>query len=253
MKDESKLPPRAYYTEPRDLTKFYPVNGEHLNSFISRISSYRDSKDYPVLSHPDLRVLVVSSLEKTCNPRLIKSFFITKSILPQFSQLTQVASTLVSQIGSSPVCYNVRQERASKCLKCNFHPKSRSINKALTSVLGKALDVVTKSENLENLVSSEEEKALGVCGVCGCDLKLKIKVSLDAALKNMTTPQLSKLLSTYGPRAFDICWILNESLADYNAKTYLKGRMTALPEPLCNYLKDRSSSAYTKSTKKLKD
>lgn len=228
LKDESKLPIGAYYTEPRDLEKIHVLPGDTLKKFTQKVENSREEKNYPKLNDADLTFLIVLSLEKTTPNAKVSKYFDQKAILPQFSQVAQLAKTLTSQLGRNVVGYNQRQDRADKCMGCvlNQAPARNNIAQLANSAISKAIHAVSKdSESLLDLESSDKEKNLGACGMCGCNLTNKVKMQILSVLTSVRPDQIDTLFKVYGIDAFDMCWILNETLTETHLRKYIEDKL----------------------------
>lgn len=215
LKDENKLPITAKFVDPYDGTEYRPLPKETLTQFIGRISSDRQKKDYPEFFPHEVKMLVIMHLAETAARLDLKNLFEPKAITPDFAQVVNLAKTLVQQkYYFHAADYQTRQKRAASCGPCKLH---RTNTKNLTTLS----DSVKKLAGLKDLVQSPEEKALGMCGACGCALTAKVGFDLQAVLASLSPEQIRSILLLYGPQSFDICWMLRECVEDANLQKIL--------------------------------
>lgn len=206
LKDESNLPPNATFVDPYDGFSYAVQPKETLSQFMSRILERRRSQGYPEMFPAEFKAIVVISLSNQADKKILDTYFIQKSVTPTVSEMISLASTTVSQLKQrSHVSYLTRQVRADKCNGCALHNNKKLIKPSITSL-------ATKLVGLNEVVQSEKEKGLGVCGVCGCGLQAKVKYETMAVLAGLTPEQLAKIVRVYGDNAFEKCWILNEAV-----------------------------------------
>lgn len=229
LKDYSKLPVGAYYTEPRDLHQIFVVAGDTFDTLVDKVIEYRKSKDYPSLPYNDLRVLVITSLERSIHDvRVLTEYFEQRNVNPKFQQVFQVAKLLCLQIGQGAAGYNLREERASKCLGCALHRRSGKINEYISKAIDLTLNAISKKEEetVQDLHYADLEKGLGTCNMCGCGLLKKVRVNLMPILASLQPNQLDRLFNIYGSQAFDKCWMLNEALRDQTTVSILEKKLS---------------------------
>lgn len=248
---DSKLSPSSYYTEPRDLHNIYVLRSETLAQFTTRVVNYRKSKGYPPLNPNELRLLVVASLERTTPKKDMGRYFVTKAVLPQFSQIAQLAKVIVTQAGKRSVSYNTRQDRVDKCLSCKLHKSNNSIGNFAAATITKALDLVsdTSQDTLAALQVSDRERALGTCGMCGCGLSNKVRIDVMGALASLHPGQLDMIIRIYGIKAFESCWVLNESVKDGNTRQLLVNKLKRTRTNGAALLKEYITSMHLKAVK----
>jgi len=99
--------------------------------------------------------------------------------------------------------------------------KKGLVNAKISSAIG-------RFAGLKEVVESKVEQNLGICGMCGCSLQKKVKFNILPALAEVSPEQLGLVVSAYGSRAFDKCWILNESLEHGTVKNLLTGKIKAI-------------------------
>lgn len=217
LKSEDSLPVGAYFTDPYDNAYFQVIPKETLSQFLKRISDHRAANKHPELRTDDLKTMVVTFLVETCPPNKLNSYFVLKAIHPQFSQVVQFAKAIAREKIQNRGIVGTKQqrERALKCLSCPFHQRS-GIPPHTSTVLLRGL--------LGNTVYPEQGQ-LGVCGMCGCGLKEKVKFQLEGVVRDLKPHQLDTILKAAGTRAFDICWILNEALSNSVILKTLKAKM----------------------------
>lgn len=215
LKDDSKLPPSASFIDPIDGAQYKAKPHESLQNFISSIQKSREEKGLPAIVASDLKDLVEVSLVEVASKKELKRFFELRATPVSASQIRSFAQNLIQELRSpGHVSYETRQSRADKCLSCKFHKAHGQTNET-------AKKVITRLLGLSQIEQSEKEKSLGLCGMCGCNLQAKTRLSLVSVIAGVLPEQLQKLLATYREKAFDTCWILNEGIRDDQAKKYL--------------------------------
>jgi hypothetical protein len=245
--DDSKLPPNSYYQEPRDNHIIHVANGDSYNSFSEKVVKYRESQKYPKLNPTELRLLVISSIERSVPSSELTKYFKLQAVLPQFSQIAAFAKAIVSQVGQGALPYNQRDSRAAKCVACKIHKPHNSV--PLQSPMMALSAVVTDNshESLQDLQISPNERKLGQCGMCGCNLSSKVRYALIGIVQGLNPPQLDTIFKIYGPMAFDSCWILNEAISDRNIKPMLEKKLSQTQTQgmslLTAYLLEKSTKA----------
>lgn len=208
LKDENKLPITGRFVDPYDGAVFTPHQKETLTQFISRISDARAAKGHPEFFPHEVKMLVVLTLAETCSKQDLRTFFTPTYLTPEFSQVLNVAKTIVQQrFYFHQADYLTRQERAQGCKDCKLHRPSSNYSTTVSESL-------KKMAGLKELAQSDLEKSLGLCGMCGCDLRAKVGFDIQGILAALTPEQLRSILLLYGVKAFESCWILRESLED---------------------------------------
>lgn len=247
--DESKLPPNSSYLESRDNSKTIVLHNETFQQFCDRIVTIRSQKGYPPFMPNDLRELVLESLYTTTPPPQRSLYFKHEAFLPTFGQAISLAKTLVAQVAQNQAPFDVREKRAVKCNKCPLH-LTKSMSPMLNAVVSRAINAVSANyEDLSKLESSELQKTVGACGVCGCALTNKLKVNTLSAITSLTAPQIEKITRVFGKKAFgdDGCWMLGECLTNVNLKTILNTKLRATANRsdliLEEYLSDKLQEA----------
>lgn len=225
LKDESILPPNAFYREPRDHSTIHVEPGDTLEKFIKKVSISREEKNYPPLKEEDLRILVVACLEKTTPPSEHPTYFQRKSVNPAFGKVFELTQALVSQINSKAPSFELRQKRAETCLACPMHQGNMQVASFMANTIKKVLDIIQSQESLDQLNASPKEKQLGVCGMCGCGMTNKIRMELYGALSSINPAQLDTFLANLGVEAFDTCWILKESIGSLKCRSVLEAKL----------------------------
>lgn len=217
LRDEGKLPPGTRFVDPYDHTPFLVNKGETFTQLITRIAQSREEKGYSAIEPETLKQLVTDSLFESSSNKIKQQYFQEQQANPTqsqiFSFIRATASTLVNAVTISP---KQRQTRASHCLSgCRFHSKGSTWGQTL----GK---VVSKIVGIHDATTSEEEKAVGICTMCGgCALKTKVGYSLNSVLVALTPEQLDRMLAVYGNKAFEVCWIFKEAISDPQANHLL--------------------------------
>lgn len=208
LKDDNKLPLTGRFSDPYDSSEYRPIQGENLDSFIERISKSRKEKNIPEFFAHEVRMLVVMHLAETCSKNELRSFFEQKALTPDFSQIVSLTKTLVNQrYQLKSADYKTRQDRAASCSGCRLNKTSVSFNQTVS-------DTVKKMAGLSELIQSDLEKSLGMCGACGCNLRDKVTFDIQAVLAALAPEQLRAILLIYGPKSFEQCWMLRECLKD---------------------------------------
>lgn len=227
LKDSNSLPPGSRFLDPYDHTPYLPNQGESLEQFIKRVEDDRTQKysaGCPAIVSEELKQLVVDSLFATTANKHTEKYFERKPVpITQdqvFSFIKATALNLISGVQTSP---KKRKDRALHCLSgCQFHRTSRQWNKAITKIISKVVGI-------KEALISEEEKALGVCTMCGgCALQPKVTYPLQSVLASITPDQLDDMLRKYGNSAFEVCWIFKESLSDPAAHQLLFSKISAV-------------------------
>lgn len=239
LKNESQLPPGAVFIDPTDNATYTVKSHESLDDFTKRIESSREQRGNVSLFPHQLKLLIKISLAESVPQAIRNIFFTLKAAVPSTSELIKLAKTVSAQYRSGrALSYNHRQERAAKCNACVFHRKSAEVNEKL-------LDGIEKVAGLEHINESPTEQALGMCGMCGCGLRSKIKFSLMSTLATIGPEELSRILSSYKYKAYDKCWILNEAVEDSHAKKLLVGKLRALDSENGSTMASSTLTAYT--------
>lgn len=209
LKNDDKLPLGAKFIDPYDNEEFVVEKEQTLPDFISKIQNSRVSKGQPKVQHDQMRVFVVSSLYETTNEKLRNIFFKQVKSSPEISQIIGVTKTMVNELvhGHKEIPGALRQKRALKCMGCKLHKPSggwsASANRLIKNIVG-----------LKDVKQSKEEQKLGTCGMCGCGLAKKVQFSAGASLNGVSPQNLDKLMMMYREKAFDTCWVLNETVRD---------------------------------------
>ena len=206
LKDEDKLPITGSFIDPYDSEVFTPLATESLSQFIDRITRARQEKNLPEYYPHELRPLVVLSLAETCSEAALRVLFLSKAAMPEFSSVTQLAKIILHQrrVEKRPD-FVTRQGRAAACKGCKLHNSAARYSTTVS-------DSIKKFAGLGDVLQSDEEKSLGVCGMCKCSLPAKVGFDIQGVLADLLPEQLRNILLAYGPKAFDTCWILKESL-----------------------------------------
>jgi hypothetical protein len=221
LKDPKKpLPPSAKFLDPYDNTMFMVEKGENLADLTKRVELSREKKGFPAFDPADLRTYIVTSLAETCNQEDLQTFFHKKTTLPEFNKAVSLARTIIrNRLTTNESSFDLRMSRTNKCLSCPLHV-ARSA--PVPHPVVKAIEKLTR---LDEILISDDEKKLGSCGMCGCDLKTKIRLSLMGAIAALTPEELRTALLKAGNKLFDGCWILNESLQDARLKNVLESKV----------------------------
>lgn len=244
--DEKKLPPGSRFVDPYDHTIFQVQIKEELPQLINRIITNREDKGYPKLLESELRQLVIANLFESCPASVMEKYFVKRAAFPQISQMLSVVKALaVENTKLNNVSLQKRENRALKCLdNCVFHSNGSKWSKTATSV-------VNSFAGLDNLITSEPEKALGVCKMCGgCSLQSKVKFSLESVLAAVTPEQLKTYLRLYGASGYGKCWIFSEALSNPKMRSLLMKKIeVSYPQTGATLLKQFTTSQVEKSKK----
>lgn len=218
LKDENHLP-QARFVDPVNNQIYLTTAGESLTSFIDRIEKSRADKNLPEIGRESLRLLIITTFVENSSPADLQKYFVLKPVPVSMEQMLALARTLaVSHSKQNVTSFVDRQNRAAKCRTCKFHQKSGVMS-------GLAVKMLNAMSGLESIKQSDAERALGTCGMCGCALQAKIRYPVKGVLAGTTPDNIAKLTSAYGPRAFDVCWILSESLADTDTRALLEAKL----------------------------
>lgn len=221
--DDNTLPPGARFVDPFDQTPFLPQSGETLINFISRFNQSRIEKNYDPLHPAELRMLIIDCFYESASPKVRKDYFVEKTATPSLAEIFQFSKTLAKTlIWEKKPAPKQRQARAKLCNSgCTFHSTSSTWKDSLTNTIKTVIGI-------KDLTSSEEEKKLGKCNLCGCALKAKVAFPLVPVLAELTPEQIDRMLRTYSTDAFKKCWIFEESLKDPAAHELLYRKLATL-------------------------
>jgi len=214
LKDDTKLPPSAYFKDPRDFEVYTPTPKASLDDFLSSIEESRSAKGFPPISPVEFRILVVSALYQTTSQDLKSRFFERRAVYPQFSHFVQLTKSIVSQIGRDGASYQQRLSRAEACLSCPAHTYNKLFSSKIKTLIQNTINLVSKQDTLNEFAESDMEKAMGSCSICGCSLQNKIKISPYAAVSSLKPIDVANMLTMFGIKAYDRCWILKEAMND---------------------------------------
>lgn len=221
LRSEKMLPPAGVFIDPFDNAAYNVKPHETLADFTKRVETSRAEKGHPAFYPQELKQLVIISLAESSNQRARDRYFEMKAAVPAASELISLAKNIAAQYRTRKgVPFQQRQERAAKCRGCALHKKHAVVNPVTLKAIG-------KMAGLKEVVESPAEKALGTCGMCGCGLQGKIKFSIVNVLAGIAPDQLTTLLTAYGRKAFDRCWILNEAVDDVNMLRLLSDKLKA--------------------------
>lgn len=216
------LPPQGTFIDPFDKQVYSVKPHETLDDFTLRIKTSREIKKFPAFYPHELRALAIISLAENANKATLDKYFELKAMVPSVSEVVSLAKTIATQAATkNSVSYNNRQQRAEKCNLCVLHKKKAVVNSKVAHTIGKLA-------GLKEVLESEVEKNLGICGMCGCSLQKKVKFSTLSAIAEVAPEELSMVVSTYGSKAFDVCWILNEALNNGAIKNIVTSKMKAI-------------------------
>jgi hypothetical protein len=219
LKDASRLPPTASFTDPFDMQVYNAKRHESLEDFINRIQKSREEKGLIPIVAGDLKDLVEVSLVEGATKKELNLFFDRKSVPVSTSQVRSFAQNVIQELKSPAyVTYAQRQVRADKCFGCKLH-KSRGTTNPL------AMKFINTMLGLAQIASSDKEKELGSCGMCGCNLQSKIRLSVKSVIAGLLPEQLAKLLSVYQEKAFSSCWMLEEGMKDPHMNSLLASKI----------------------------
>lgn len=241
LKSELTLPSSGKFYDPYDDAIFSPLANETLPQLMTRINNRRAAQTppLPLFEDSELRLLVTLSLAESSSPQQLKTHFVPKAVTTEFSDAINFAKTLVSQrfyFNQQP--FQTRQARASHCHACKLHKAKAAFSKTLTNT-------TEKLAGIKDYVRSPNEEALGVCGMCGCDLKNKVGFAITPILADLSPDQLQRILLLYGPKAFDVCWILKEALTDGTTARLLEAKVKHSGQRTENMLADYKSNKLT--------
>lgn len=211
IKDDNKLPPKSFFIDPYDYTRYALEPAESLSVFIKRIASGRAYNGAPILEYHELRALVVAFLEKLVPDKHLKDYFIEKATIPSASTVFSFASTIVRQmISADSVSQAQAENRATFCLQCPYHtPASMASN-----MVSFGVNKITpgKKEPLRVIIDGgQDADSLGKCGMCGCALKAKVRMGIYSIIGGILPEHVSRILRTLGLKAFKACWIMDEA------------------------------------------
>lgn len=221
--DESQLPPKSRFLDPYDHTPFLPLPSETLANFTNRIVKSREEKNRPPLEPSQLRQLIIDSLFESTNVRARPDYFVQKQIPPTLAQTYSYIRALSFQLihGRLPSTQQ-RESRANHCNTCSFHSKASAWSKTI-------VDLTRKLIGVQEDVTSEAEKSLGNCKMCGgCALKSKVNFDLLSTLAATNPDHIDNGLRAYSTDIFKQCWIFEESLSDPKAFEVLHRKIAAM-------------------------
>lgn len=220
LKDPNNLPPAGVFIDPTDNSEYRVQPRETLGNFLERIKTARAEKGLPEFIPTDLKTLVEVSLTQHIHPKDLLKYFELTAIPVQAAQIAGLVRTIISARtkGNAAPSYLKRQDRAHACANCRLHDSKMLTPQKMTRVVEKLI-------GLKQVEQSAVEEALGTCRMCGCGMKEKIRVSLLNVLAGIEPSRLSMLLSAYGTKAFDTCWIFKESLEDPALAKLLKTKI----------------------------
>lgn len=224
LKSNSNLPTDAHFLDPFDKEAYTPTPGEDFPQFIKRIKDSRALKNKPRIDDTHLHQFVTVSLSQTIPPSRINQYFDTQDVPPTLTQVVGFAQTFWRALRDNQnISIRQRQERASGCLTCTLHIPVKNDG-----------FFATAAETLTNLVTGpaqhetyEAEQKLGKCGMCGCNLKDKVKYTTYAVMVGVTSDDLEKILGLYGQHSFNKCWILREGLQEQPTNELINKRLSA--------------------------
>ena len=219
--NESQLPPGSFFTDPYDNTTFKIETTDNLDSVATKVSEKRKSRGYPIIREQDLKILITASLVENTPDPIRTRFFKPVAIPVTPGQVISLAKAIVTEMRrQNPSSTIMRQSRAKHCMDCPYHRPSAEApapTPTLLDTLGFA--------SLAHAVYYPEEERLGACGMCGCDLKTKVKTHIDSSLAGLTPEHLDLILRFLGAKAFDSCWILKECISHPHTKQILIQKM----------------------------
>lgn len=99
--------------------------------------------------------------------------------------------------GGIPVTPDLAQQRANICINCPLNKKGNS----LIAVLARSVHMHVRVKNKLGIRVLGEKK-LGECGVCMCDLKLKVHVPIKLIRRTLHADEVEQF-PTY-------CWQISE-------------------------------------------
>lgn len=235
------MPRGAIFIDPYDNEEFVVEKNESLSNFTTRIKKSRESKGLQQIQDKDLHSFVAASLYESTPSNLRDIYFEKKMATADIKQMLGLAKTMATELvhGHKEVSGKDRQRRALKCLGCKLHRPGSYWS-------GAAQQLIKKIVKLEDVKQSKEEKRLGTCGMCGCGLQQKVNFRAQSSIVGVSPDQLDTLVSAYGDKCIDACWITQEIAngEDINSKKLLRtklknGRLDA-QKIFDNYIKKRT-------------
>ena len=234
LKNDNYLPLGAKFIDPYDNSTFLVSRNETLSNFTNLINKSRADKNYPILEKDHLRSLIVASLLETTPTRDVPKYFERKTMSATLTQMFGFARSVVNERLTKNTVSTVQMKNRleNHCKGCKLRKAHSSwgisVNKIVDKTMGLSDD--KESDKVINIqdnsgISKNQEDSIGTCNMCGCGLKKKIKITNQSALVGVAPEQLDKLLKTYGEKAFDVCWIINEALASPVGKKLLQAKL----------------------------
>jgi hypothetical protein len=221
LKSENKLPPNTVVTDPIDNTTFRVETTDNLDSLCEKLNESRKKKGFTVMSKDHMKTLFLITLVEQTPPHLIDTYFKPVAIPPQFGQIISLARAVVHEWKSDQSTSTVqRQNRAKHCLVCPLHRRSGQA----PTVPPNLLDRFGFASLAQSMYYPEEDQ-LGACGMCGCNLQLKVKVNIRACIASLTPENLDLILNMFGSNAFSVCWMLKEGIENADTKRILQAKM----------------------------
>ena len=225
---------------PRGVTIIDPVTGvkyvvNEFASFLELKKAFKESREKFdsrfILPEEELEVLLLVLLRgQTPIEHHVRYFKETKNNIPGVNELFGFAKLLVNTAvsGSNGVPYGKQFIRASKCISgCGFH-KSVSDN----SLLSRGASMLSNASLGAGADSLKGHKdlwgKLGSCGMCGCNLKEKVRFDLGNILGSVHADNLVGLVRMYGIKLFDVCWIFEELLRERKSPDFVNNKKAQL-------------------------
>lgn len=216
LKDPVSIPhSNTVILEPFDNTLFRPTPKDTLETLLSQIKKHRLDNNYQYIDDDQLKNYIIKCLYETSTSRQKANYFKPTSSTPTISQAAQFLKAFYTEVTTSDtVSTKQAKDRATYCLKCPHHKKSATPPAFLDTIAPNSLE--------SNLVF-DELKELGVCGICGCGMQNKIKLSTNATIASLSPQNFETLFRFSNTKAFTTCWIFSEAVS----KTHLTRLLSA--------------------------
>lgn len=203
------------YVQPETKFKFDGMVG--FNEQVGIIAKHRKANSLaratPAEASEDLEAYTCNRLPSCCSPDYLdpevkKNFrnnpwadapHAANTLEKAESAITILRSWLGS--GAEPVSSNLSTSRATICSACPYNKPASMFD--LSKPAAAAIGLLMKLKG-QKLIATPLDDSLGVCEICGCDLKTKVHTPIDH-IKAGTDPDLMSLFPE------GICWIRSES------------------------------------------
>lgn len=232
LKSQKSLPYASYVRDPYDNRKFVVEKGEDLPTLARRMKEYREEHNYPTMTDVELRDYIKASLYETASENDKKILFEVKAAMPTISQVKSFAKTLAKELTgfNPPLSVKRKYERALKCLNCKLHSPSSQGSWVIDSIhppsiLGIKHFLGKEAPQAELSDKKVMELPLGICTMCGCGLKAKIRYNVMSILAGITPEMLRKALRMTHDKCRENCWIFTEAEFQEDAKALLEKKI----------------------------